>query len=72
MKTFDEIPIEQNIKFEPYQIINGSNYYYYSLNQLNQLNDGDILLYSFHINDNIDKMDFIVKEGEVFYKEKYN
>ena len=63
--TFDELKEDLKIKFEPYQIINGSNYYYYSLNQLN---DDEILL--FHIMDNIDKMDCTVKEGEVFYKEK--
>ena len=65
--TFDEIKEDKKIEFQPYQIINENNYYYYY--SFNQLNNNDILLYSFHINDNIDKIDFMVKEGDAFFKE---
>ena len=65
--TFDEIKEDKKIEFQPYQIINENNYYYYF--SFNQLNNNDILLYSFHINDNIDKIDFMVKEGDAFFKE---
>ncbi len=66
--TFDEIKEDKKIEFQPYQIINENNYYYYY--SFNQLNNNDILLYSFHINDNIDKIDFMVKEGDAFFKER--